>query len=164
VLDADYPDQVCSVARALEVVGERWTLLIVRDLMLFGALRFDQLSDSVGTTPAMLTRRLRGLIAEGVVARRPYQERPLRHEYHLTSKGEDLFDVLAALMHWGDRHYGPAPKLLVHTDCGQPLQPYLACAHCDQPAARPDIDPRPGPGAVAHISTGSALAPPTGRP
>ncbi|HZZ47627.1 MAG TPA: helix-turn-helix domain-containing protein [Pseudonocardia sp.] len=146
MLDRDYPEQLCSVARALEVVGERWTLLIVRDLM-FGGLRFDELLASVGTTPAMLTRRLRGLIADEVVEQRPYQDRPRRYEYHLTDKGRGLFDVLAALMHWGDRHYGPAPRLLMHQPCGRALDSYLTCAHCGERAQTHDIERRLGPGA-----------------
>lgn len=109
--------------------------------------RFDEILASVGTTPAMLTKRLRGLVAEGVLEQRLYQERPRRYEYHLTDKGRELFDVIVPLMRWGDRHYGPPPRLLVHDNCGQPLDPYIACAHCGQPVHADVVDPQPGPGA-----------------
>jgi DNA-binding HxlR family transcriptional regulator len=147
MLDSDYPEQVCSVARALEVDGQRWTLIIVRELM-FGRRRFDQLLASVGTTPATLTRRLQGLIDDDVVRRSPYQQRPRRFEYDLTDKGRDLFEVLTALMAWGDRHYGPAPRLLMHASGDHPLDPYAACGRCDQPSRLDDIEPQPGPGAT----------------
>ena len=152
MLDRDYPDQVCSVARALEVVGERWTLLIVRDVLL-GVHRFDELVASVGATPAMLTRRLRRLVAEGVLERRLYQDRPRRYEYHPTDKGRDLIEVLAVLMRWGDRHYGsPAgpPRLLVHDVCGQPITPQLACGYCNEPVQLPEVNAQAGPGAARH--------------
>lgn len=150
MLDRDYPEQVCSVARALEVVGERWTLLIVRDLIL-GRHRFDEILDSVGTTPATLTRRLRGLISAGVVTQRPYQERSTRQGYYLTAKGQDLFEVVLALMRWGDQHYGPAPLALTHADCGQLLHPHVACAHCGHPVQITDINPHTIPAADAAI-------------
>ena len=132
VLHRDYPNQICSAARALEVVGERWTLLIVRDVLL-GVHRFDQLAASTGTTPTMLTRRLSALIADGIVEKQRYQRHPERFEYHATAKGRELFGVIAMLMQWGERHYGPA-RVLVHTSCGKPLDPQLSCGGCGQPA------------------------------
>src|SRR5215218_10310435 len=99
-----YPDQVCSIARALEVVGERWTLLILRDLAL-GSTRFDQLQESLGIATNVLSSRLERLGAEELVERRRYQERPERHEYLLTEKGRALTPALIALMKWGDRYY-----------------------------------------------------------
>lgn len=132
VLHRDYPDQICSAARALEVVGERWTLLIVRDVLL-GVHRFDQLAESTGITPTMLTRRLSALIADGIVEKRRYQTHPERFEYHATAKGRELFGVIAMLMQWGERHYGPA-RVLVHTACGKPLDPQLSCGGCGLPA------------------------------
>jgi DNA-binding HxlR family transcriptional regulator len=137
VLHRDYPGQECSAARALEVVGERWTLLIVRDVLL-GVHRFDQLAETVGTTRAMLTRRLSALIADGIVEKRRYQTNPERFEYHATDKGRELFGVIAMLMQWGERHYGPG-RVLVHNSCSQPIDPQLSCGCCGQPARLDDV-------------------------
>lgn len=153
-LQREYTDQVCSVARALEVVGERWTLLVIRDVLL-GVRRFEQLAQSVGTTPAMLTRRLRALVAEGVLERRRYQDRPERFEYHPTAKGRELFGVITTLMQWGDRHYGPdgPPRTLIHQACGQPMDPRITCACCGDQVQLGDVVAQPGPGVVpAHPS------------
>jgi DNA-binding HxlR family transcriptional regulator len=96
-------EQDCSVARSLLVVGERWTLLIVRDVFL-GVHRFDELHTELGIARSMLTERLRRLVEEGVLERVRYSDHPARYEYHLTAKGRDLGPVLTALRHWGDRH------------------------------------------------------------
>ena len=147
MLGNDYPDQVCSVARALEVVGERWTLLILRDLYL-GVHRFDALIESLGVTRTVLTRRLTHLEAEGVIERHRYSARPERFEYRPTAKGLELAGVIALLMHWGDRHYphpaGP-PRLLVHADCGGGLDEHLRCTRCGHPVAAGDVQAEPGP-------------------
>ncbi len=147
MLGNDYPDQVCSVARALEVVGERWTLLILRDLYL-GVHRFDALVESVGVTRTVLARRLGRLEAEGVVERHRYSERPERFEYRPTAKGLELVGVLALLMQWGDRHYphpaGP-PRLLSHSGCGGGLDGHLHCERCGDPVSAGDVHAEPGP-------------------
>jgi DNA-binding HxlR family transcriptional regulator len=147
VLGNDYPDQVCSVARALEVVGERWTLLILRDLYL-GVYRFDALVHSVGVTRTVLARRLAHLEAEGVVERHRYSERPERFEYRPTAKGLELVGVIALLMRWGDRHYphpdGP-PRRLSHAGCGGGLDDQLRCDRCGRPVAAGDVHAEPGP-------------------
>ncbi len=142
VLHRDYPGQECSAARALEIVGERWTLLIVRDVLL-GVHRFDQLVETVGTTRAMLTRRLGALVADGIVEKRRYQTNPERFEYHATDKGRELFGVIATLMQWGERHYGPG-RVMVHDSCGRPIDPQLSCGCCGQPARLEDVS-RPTP-------------------
>ena len=116
VLRHDYPGQTCSIAKALEVVGERWTLLIVRDVML-GNRRFDELQRSLGVARNVLSARLQRLVEEDILERRPYQESPERHEYFLTEKGLDLWPALIALLGWGDRHteYPEGPPLLIVT-------------------------------------------------
>jgi DNA-binding HxlR family transcriptional regulator len=103
MLKNDYDGQNCSIAGALEVIGERWSLLIVREVML-GVRRFDEIQADLGIARNVLQTRLTRLIEQGVLERRPYQERPLRHEYRLTDKGLDLWPAIVALMRWGDRY------------------------------------------------------------
>ena len=147
MLGSDYADQNCSIARALEVVGERWTLLVLRDLFV-GIRRFDELVASLGVTRTVLARRLAHLVEEGVVERRRYQERPERFEYAPTAKGAELLGVLALLLQWGDRHYphpdGP-PRLLLHRGCGGRLDGHLSCARCGVALQAADVEARPGP-------------------
>src|SRR5919108_3097745 len=111
MLKRDYEGQVCSIARALELVGDRWTLLVVRDLVL-GLSRFDQLLASLGIASNVLTDRLNRLVDEGVLERVRYSERPERFEYHLTTKGRELGVALLALMQWGDRYLSDKPPRL----------------------------------------------------
>jgi DNA-binding HxlR family transcriptional regulator len=108
VLGRTYEGQNCSIARALEVVGERWTLLIIRDAFL-GLSRFDQFQESLGVAPNVLSDRLNRLVDEGILERRAYSERPPRSEYRLTKKGRELAVPLLALMQWGDRHLSDKP-------------------------------------------------------
>ncbi len=126
-------EQPCSVARSLAVVGDRWTLMIVRDLFL-GATRFEQLRRSLKISRTVLTDRLNLLEAEGVVKKRPYQEKPTRYRYLLTPKGMDLYPVIMTLVHWGDKHYagenGP-PVLYQHRTCGHDFTPVLTCSECN---------------------------------
>src|SRR4051812_18517806 len=120
VLPRTYEQQLCSVARGLEGVGDRWTLLIVRDAFM-GFARFQEFEESLGIPKKVLTDRLQRLVDEDIFERRLYQERPERHEYVLTDKGRGLWRVLAQLLMWGDEHYagedGP-PRLLRHRGCG----------------------------------------------
>src|SRR5262245_60907047 len=108
VLKRTYEGQDCSIARALELVGERWTLLIVRDALL-GLRRFDEFQQSLGVARNVLTDRLTRLVAEGILERTAYSERPPRFEYRLTEKGRELAVPVLALMQWGDRHLSPEP-------------------------------------------------------
>jgi DNA-binding HxlR family transcriptional regulator len=151
MLGRTYEDQVCSIARALEVLGERWTLLIVRDALL-GLRRFDDFRRSLGAARNVLTDRLGRLVEAGVLERVPYQQRPPRYEYRLTAMGRELAVPLLSLMHWGDRHLaapsGP-PRLTRHRGCGGTLQAELVCATCGQPVAGADVDVVPGPGLPA---------------
>jgi DNA-binding HxlR family transcriptional regulator len=155
VLKREYETQTCSIARSLEVVGERWSLLILRSVLL-GARRFDELLDVLGIPRSVLTARLRRLVDEGVLERRPYQEHPPRHEYRATAKGRDLWPVLAHLMRWGDAHYPDArgvPMLVEHRDCGGRPDEHLVCDRCGEPLHWGSVVVRPGP----------ALAAPGGR-
>jgi DNA-binding HxlR family transcriptional regulator len=134
VLRHDYPGQTCSIAKALEVVGERWTLLIVRDVMT-GYRRFDELQKSLGVARNVLSARLQRLVEEDILERRPYQESPERHEYFLTEKGLDLWPSLVALLGWGDRHteYPDGPPLLVfHKECGGAVSDRGVCERCGE--------------------------------
>jgi DNA-binding HxlR family transcriptional regulator len=108
MLKRDYDDQVCSIARTLGVVGDRWTLLVLRDLVL-GLHRFEQLLISLGVASNVLSDRLNRLVAEGILERVRYSERPERFEYHLTKKGRELGVALIALMQWGDRYISEKP-------------------------------------------------------
>src|SRR6266571_7149360 len=108
MLKRTYEGQNCSIARALEVVGERWTLLIIRDALL-GLRRFDQFQESLGIARSVLTHRLNRLVEEGILARVRYSERPERYEYRLTTKGRDLAVALAGLRQWGDRYLSEKP-------------------------------------------------------
>jgi DNA-binding HxlR family transcriptional regulator len=112
MLNRDYEGQNCSIARALEVVGERWTLLIIRDAFL-GLSRFDQFQESLGIARNVLTDRLNRLVEEGILERVRYSERPERYEYRLTTKGRDLQIALAGLRQWGDAYLSDKPPRLL---------------------------------------------------
>jgi DNA-binding HxlR family transcriptional regulator len=153
VLDREYPDQDCSAARTLEVIGERWTLLIIRDV-LTGMRRFDQLQRSLGVARNVLAARLRRLEEEGILERRSYSERPPRHEYLLTEKGLDLWPVLVAMTAWGDRYAsGPAgpPLLIVHRGCGGHMDDRRICERCGERLTVRDARAVPGPGATPWV-------------
>ncbi len=119
--------EACPVARGLSVVGDRWTMLILRELFL-GVRRFERMQERLGITRHVLADRLRKLEAAGTVRRELYQERPPRHEYRLTEKGKELYPVLAALMAWADRHVPPSrrsPYTIVSRSTGAPIDPVL---------------------------------------
>ena len=146
-------DPTCSIAATLEAVGDRWTLLILRDLFR-GVRRFEALHRDLGIARNLLTDRLHRLADLGMVHRVPYHDRPVRHEYRLTTKGADLSPALVALMHWGDRWYatdGP-PTLLVHDACGTPLDQAVSCPSCDESVTPHHIRSRPGPGRSTGMS------------
>jgi DNA-binding HxlR family transcriptional regulator len=151
VLHHDYPGQICSIAKSLEVVGERWTLLIVRDVMT-GHRRFGELQRSLGVARNVLSSRLQRLVEEDILERRAYQENPPRHEYFLTEKGLDLWPALIALLAWGDRHSpqpeGP-PMLIVHKECGGEVSDRGICERCGETLTARDARQVPGPGLQA---------------
>ncbi|MFC9999567.1 winged helix-turn-helix transcriptional regulator [Nocardia sp. NPDC127526] len=125
--------RACSIANALEVVGERWSLLAVREIML-GVNRFDQIARNTGASRDILTTRLRKLEEVGLLERKPYQEHPPRYEYVLSESGQALHWVLLNLMNWGDRYVTEgAPPLVFEHDCGAVLEPVTVCAHCREP-------------------------------
>jgi DNA-binding HxlR family transcriptional regulator len=150
VLHRSYPEQVCSIARALEVVGERWTLLILRDVNL-GLHRFDEFQQDLGIASNVLSSRLKLLCDEDVLQRRPDPERPGRPEYVLTAKGQELGPALITLMKWGDRHYpapGGVPRITLHVSCGGTVGPDLHCERCGKHVGSGEFDLRPGPGLI----------------
>jgi DNA-binding HxlR family transcriptional regulator len=121
-----------SVSRTLELVGEKWTLLILREAF-FGVRRYGQFARNLGIPRPTLSGRLRTLLDAGLLERVPYAVDPDRHEYRLTQAGIDLFPSIVTLMRWGDAHLaGPegAPIVLRHNDCGEICDPYLACRVC----------------------------------
>ena len=160
---ADYSQQVCSVAAALEVVGDPWTLLILRDAFA-GGRRFEQWQEGLGVARNVLAARLKTLVAHGVLDKRAYSEHPPRYEYGLTAKGRDLFAVMMTMADWGARHvYGAAgcPSQFVHKACGQLFTPSLVCEACGGEVhlgdlARADSGPR--------VTVGEALAVEGGTP
>jgi DNA-binding HxlR family transcriptional regulator len=150
MLGSDYTGQNCSIARTLELVGERWTILVLRDVFL-GLRRFDQLQRNLGVARNVLTARLDRLVGEGILEKVPYQERPLRHEYRLTDKGLDLWPVIVELLRWGDRHAAPAagpPIVLLHKGCGGELGERRLCSKCGQSLEVRDVRAERGPGAL----------------
>jgi len=147
VLHRTYEGQQCSIARTLELVGERWTLLILRDAFL-GVRRFDDFQRSLGIARNVLTERLARLVEEGILERRPYQERPERFEYRLTAKGRELWPVLFSLATWGDRHVAPdgPPRLFRHRGCGGRVTDRRTCARCGAELDVREVAVREGPG------------------
>jgi DNA-binding HxlR family transcriptional regulator len=127
--------QPCSLARTLSVVGDRWTLLVLREGFL-GIRRFDEFEKRLGITRHVLADRLKKLVEAGVLDKVAYQQRPLREEYRLTSKGLDLYPAIMALVNWGDRHMSDvegAPIRHTHRTCGQPMHGVLVCSECGEP-------------------------------
>jgi DNA-binding HxlR family transcriptional regulator len=145
-------EMTCSVARALSVVGDRWTLLVLRDAFL-GVRRFEDFQRDLGTTRHRLSDRLRTLVRHGIFERVRYQERPARFEYRLTEKGRDLYPIIVSLTRWGDRWMagkaGP-PIELIHRGCGRHVMPALACPECAEPVGARDMIARPGPALRTH--------------
>lgn len=144
-----FTDQNCSIAGTLAVVGERWTLLVMREVLL-GRRRFLDIKRNTGVASNILSDRLDTLVAHGLLERRRYSEQPESYEYVPTGRGRDLNPVLVALMQWGDRHLfggGSEPRVLVHVACGHDADPQLVCGHCSQVVDPSALRVRPGPGA-----------------
>ena len=154
MLRSDYPGQICSIARSLEVIGERWSLLIVRDVM-NGNRRFDELQKGLGIARNVLSARLQRLVDEDILERRPYQTSPERFEYFLTEKGLDLWPALVALLAWGDRHSpapGGPPMLIVHKECGGRVSDRGVCESCGEVLYARDARAMPGPGIATPLA------------
>jgi DNA-binding HxlR family transcriptional regulator len=141
-------DERCSVARTIAVIGDRWTLLILRDCFL-RVRRFDAFEDRLRITRHILADRLKKLVAHGVLKKVPYQENPVRYEYRLTQAGLDLYPLLSCLRYWGDRYAagrnGP-PLLFRHQDCGRVFDPVVTCSGCGEPIDPRAVDVLPGLG------------------
>ena len=146
---ADWP---CSVARAVDILGDWWTPLVLREAY-YGVRRFDDFQRHLGIGRNILTQRLHRLVDEGLLARRPYQERPVRNEYVLTDKGRDFFPVVAAIVRWGDAWLagdeGP-PVILHHMRCDHDMHAEVVCSQCGDPLDVRDVRGRPGPGFPAR--------------
>lgn len=137
------PDNHCSIDSTLSVIGDRWTILILRDLFR-GVRRFEQLRQDLGIAKNILSDRLSKLNEAGVVTQRPYQNNPIRNEYVLTEKGKDLSPSLIALMHWGDKWYadGDPPIILTHSKCDTALTQITLCPECNVQVAPDQISSR----------------------
>jgi DNA-binding HxlR family transcriptional regulator len=143
-----FADLACSIARTLDVVGEPWSPLILRDIWV-GIRRFDAIQAELGISRKVLSERLSWLVESGVVERQEYFSRPPRYEYTLTEKGAQLCDILFVMARWGDRWLagdaGP-PVLYRHHDCGEISHGELRCSHCQRPMGANNVDVLPGPG------------------
>jgi DNA-binding HxlR family transcriptional regulator len=151
MLRREYDDPICSIAGTLSLVGERWTLLILRDVF-NGRRRFSEMQRSMGVARNVLASRLQRLVDEGILERRLYSEQPERYEYFLTEKGLDLWPVLVSMLQWGDRHLGregEPPIALVHKECGGALDDHRICERCGE---------RLGPRDVRAVYDQAALA------
>ena len=145
----DYRSSVgrCSIQQTLDLVGDRWLLLILRDIFR-GVRRFSQLHENLGIAKNLLTSRLNKLVDADILEKIPYQAAPVRYEYTLTEKGRDLSPSLVALMKWGDRWCSDdaPPTVLVHSECGTPLEQTTRCPACEENIYPSEIRSRPGPG------------------
>jgi len=129
----------CSIAASLKIIGERWTLLAVRELS-YGIHRFDQIAAYTGATRDILAERLRKLEAAGVVERRQYSEHPPRFEYYLTDAGEELYPILRSLAEWGDRWAMERPSVAFRHECGHRMRVDHVCHHCGEPVRRGSVE------------------------
>lgn len=152
-LPREYLDQPCSMVRALEIVGERWSLLIIRDAF-FGVRRFSDFSAHLRIPRAVLTERLEFLVDEGVLARTPGSGR--RFEYELTAKGLDLWPVVRTLTEWGDTHYAPdgPRRVFIHANCGGKPDSTRSCARCGKTVPVSAMLMKPGPGMTTAPDAG----------
>jgi len=142
-------DEPCSVARTVSVIGDRWTLLILRDCFL-KVRRFEAFQARLGITRHLLAARLKKLVEAGVLKKVAYQQRSARYEYVLTDKGLDLHPVIMGIVHWGDIHMAGAagrPLLHRHRLCGCQFDPVMVCSECREPLTARDVMVSPGPGA-----------------
>lgn len=153
-------DMPCPVARSLAIVGDRWTIMILRNAFL-ALRRFDDFQAQLGVTRHVLADRLNRLVEAGVLKKVAYQDNPPRYEYRLTAKGRDFYPVLLALTNWGDKWLdngdGP-PVEYVHRSCGHKFRPTMSCPECGEPVTSADVMPVPGPGLAALAATGTSAA------
>jgi DNA-binding HxlR family transcriptional regulator len=153
--ELERPD-TCSIGRAMEILGERWTFLILRESF-YGVRRFSDMQRNLGIARNILSSRLQSLVRAGILERRRYQAEPERYEYKLTDTGLALYPAIITIMRWGDEHLvdeGP-PVVLRHT-CGAEAEAVLVCAHCREPMHPRDVTPVRGPGAAHHAEPAAA--------
>lgn len=145
----------CSLARGLDLIGDWWSPLIIRDLFL-NVSRFDELVEDLGISRNLLTRRLKSLVAKGIIERVAYQARPVRYSYRLTEAGRDLVPAILALTAWGDRWARPregSPILFVHKTCGHRFEPRVICSACAAAISAESVIAIPGPGGATKPGT-----------
>jgi DNA-binding HxlR family transcriptional regulator len=152
---AEHRRDPCSVAETIEIVGERWSLLVLREAF-FGVRRFDQFQRNLGIARNILSTRLQTLVRAGILERRRYQEEPERFEYRLTQAGRDLYPAVIAIMKWGDEYLAEeaGPPVVLRHSCGELIDPVLVCDHCGGALHPHDVTPEPGPG--AQVPTAAA--------
>jgi DNA-binding HxlR family transcriptional regulator len=158
-------EENCSMARAVSVIGDRWTLLILRDCFL-RVRRFEDFQERLGITRPILASRLKKLVDEFVLVRVPYQQRPPRYEYRLTQKGLDLYPIVMAIVHWGDVHMADKkgrPLAHTHNLCGKDFDPVMVCSECGEPLSARQVQVRPGPGGKEPRHLPLATDPPVRR-
>jgi DNA-binding HxlR family transcriptional regulator len=145
----------CSLARGLDLIGDWWSPLIVRDLYL-GLTRFDELIEDLGISRNLLTRRLKTLVRSGIIERKVYRRKPIRYAYGLTNAGRDLVPAILALTAWGDRWARPkegSPMLFVHRGCGHRFQPQVTCSACGEVITDDAVKTLGGPGGAMKPGT-----------
>ena len=152
----------CSLARTIGVIGDRWSLLILRECFL-RTRRFEGFQSALGITRHLLAERLKKLVRQGILRRIPYQDSPKRHEYILTQKGLDLYPIMMAIVHWGDIHMVDErgrPLLHQHRKCGKDFDPVMVCSECGEPLSAKEVHTHPGP---CDRSAPAAAAPTTSK-
>lgn len=150
----------CSLARTIGVIGDRWTLLVLRECFL-RTRRFEEFQTTLGITRHVLAQRLKKLVRMGVLRRVPYQQSPKRHEYILTQKGLDLYPIIMALVHWGDVHMADErgrPLLHEHKTCGKLFDPVMVCSECGEPLHAREVVTHPVPEAGATARRRQSVA------
>jgi DNA-binding HxlR family transcriptional regulator len=138
MLTSDWTRDNCAVGNTLAIIGERWTMLVLREAFL-GVRRFEQLQRNTGMARNILSDRLNTLVLNGILRKELYQKRPERHEYRLTERGLDLYPVLLTIMDWGARHLDGEAMTLQHKNCGVVAMPHLACPECGEPVRARDM-------------------------
>lgn len=144
-------EETCSVARTLSVIGDRWTLMILRDAFL-RVRRFEDFQKKLGISRHRLSERLKKLVAQGVLKKKEYQSNPRRYEYRLTEKGLDLYPVIMMMVRWGDKWMDDgegAPMIYKHQGCGEYFAPEISCSECHEPLNPREVAPEFGPGTLA---------------
>jgi DNA-binding HxlR family transcriptional regulator len=155
-----FEDVNCSVAQCLEVIGDWWTMIVIRDVFM-GVNRFDELQARTGISRNVLGERLTRLVDDGVLKKVPYQDHPVRYDYRLTDKGRDLWLVLTAMRQWGDKWAAPdgAPVELVHLGCDHLTVVQASCSNCGEVIGPRDVRAVPGPGNDGSLIPPRAAAP-----